>query len=202
LTRARKSCEQKYLDWTEKELLQGYRSFAVDAHAEAGAAARRAVDEFRLEVEAFPPVFRRRIERRRLDEQAEWLRSAVAAAIPPRADKRKNDLEAQFRMNCSKASRAVVNEGKKRLSRWPSRSRQRQAEWIGLFSDAVRYDDLPPELQRLVIGPYLNWNHETVAQLREEIEWRCTFWGSVMKSIATVVGVFVVKVFWDLCNRN
>jgi hypothetical protein len=183
-------------------LLQGYQSFVIDSQAEASAAARKAVDEFLLEVEAFPPVLRRRIARRTLDEQAEWLQMEVADEIPRRADNRKEDLETDFGLNCSRASREAVNEGTKRLSRWPSWSPELEAEWIGLFSDAVRYDDLPEELQRLVAGVYRNWTDQTAAGLQEEIEFRCNFWSGVMKNIASVVIVLVSKIFWDFRHRK
>jgi hypothetical protein len=193
LRRARTSLVQKY----EEELLQGYRWFEVDVKAEASAAAVKATEEFRGQFEAFPRALRDLVDGRRWTQEIEWLQAAITEGIPRMAVIRREDFEKEFDIKCSKASREVVQVGKKRLGQWPSWSRELEAEWTARFTDAVRYDDLPPGIRRLVAGPYLNWTHHAVGQLQDEIQSRCDVWWSRMKKISITGLVLVIKILRD-----
>jgi hypothetical protein len=194
LRRARKSLAQKY----EEGLLEGYRWFEIDAKAEASAAAVKATEEFRGQFEVLPRALRNLIDGGMLSEEVEWLQAAITGEIRRMAITRRADFEKQFELNCSTASREVVQEGKTRLGRRPSWSRELEGEWTARFSDAVRYDDLPPGIQKLVAAPYLNWTHHTVTQLYEEIQSRLDFWGGVMHKVVIAGILLVIKILWDV----
>jgi hypothetical protein len=191
----------KYVASLERELSKCYLAFEINSTKTASEAGANATRELRLFVESLSPALRAVVSKERLDSESERMRGHLTEEVAALVMVGRWKLERDFKANCSRVSEEVITAAKEELSWWQRWTPELEAAFLGRFSDAVRYKDLPTEMQRSVHPIYEDWGHCTTRDIRFHLNSLGSFPGIVpwMLAVAAPVtltaGVVLLKRF-------
>jgi hypothetical protein len=170
LITVRSALVRRSAGWVEEALSRGVWAFEVAPTIHLEEAVRKAIGEFRLEVNAFPPYLRKVLTPEIWDWQIKDVEDRLSGRIPYLVMRRRGELEKEFKETCRAAYWALVKEARDDITLSTEWTADLEAEWLARFSDAVRYNVLPPAMKEAVQETYALWCELTANRLRDDRE--------------------------------